>query len=197
MQEPMAVRVATTRRAPGSERWLPPAVIATTLVVVLPAVLVSLLVPSGSLALLALSLVLGVALSLAAASLGGAIWRRLPGPQDRVFADLMLWGWLRRSVAERPLAPAEKLLAADPAGAGWGRSGGPPGPRSAPAQTPRAPASRRCSTTAISWRGGTPPPRGARGASHATPSGRPRRWGCGPPTAPRSVPPPRRTTSAS
>ena len=113
----MAVRVATTRRAPGSERWLPHAVIATTFVVVLPAVLVSLLVPSGSLALLALSLLLGVALSLAAASVGGAIWSRLPGSQDRVFADLMLWGWLRRSVAERRLAQAEKLLGADPQGA--------------------------------------------------------------------------------
>jgi putative nucleotidyltransferase with HDIG domain len=96
---------------------LPHAVIATTFVVVLPAVLVSLLVPSGGLALLALSLVLGVALSLAAASVGGAIWSRLPGSQDRVFADLMLWGWLRRSVAERRLAQAEKLLGADPQGA--------------------------------------------------------------------------------
>ena len=93
------------------------AVIATTFVVVLPAVLVSLLVPSGSLALLALSLLLGVALSLAAASVGGAIWSRLPGSQDRVFADLMLWGWLRRSIAERRLAQAEKLLGADPQGA--------------------------------------------------------------------------------
>ena len=93
------------------------AVIATTFVVVLPAVLVSLLVPSGSLALLALSLLLGVALSLAAASVGGAIWSRLPGSQDRVFADLMLWGWLRRSVAERRLAQAEKLLGTDPQGA--------------------------------------------------------------------------------
>ena len=113
----MAVRVATTRRAPGSERWLPHAVIATTFVVVLPAVLVSLLVPSGRLALLALSLLLGVALSLAAASVGGAIWSRLPGSQDRVFADLMLWGWLRRSVAERRLAQAERLLGTDPQGA--------------------------------------------------------------------------------
>ncbi len=114
----MAVRVVTARRAPGSERWLPHAVIATTFVVVLPAVLVSLLVPSGGLALLALSLLLGVALSLAAASVGGAIWSRMPGSQDRLFADLMLWGWLRRSVAERRLAQAEKLLGADPHGAG-------------------------------------------------------------------------------
>ena len=72
---------------------------------------------AGSLALLALSLLLGVALSLAAASVGGAIWSRLPGSQDRVFADLMLWGWLRRSVAERRLAQAEKLLGTDPQGA--------------------------------------------------------------------------------
>ena len=42
----MAVRVASTRRAPRSERWLPHAVIATCFVVVLPAVLVSLLVPA-------------------------------------------------------------------------------------------------------------------------------------------------------
>ena len=97
----MAVRVATTRRAPGSERWLPHAVIATTFVVVLPAVLATLLVPAGSLASLGLSLLLGVALSLAAASIGGAIWSRLPGSQDRVFADLMLWGWLRRSAPIR------------------------------------------------------------------------------------------------
>jgi putative nucleotidyltransferase with HDIG domain len=86
-------------------------------VVVLPAVLISLLVPAGSLVLLALSLLLGVALSLAFAGIGGAIWSRLPGSQDRVFADLMLWGWLRRSVAERRLAQAEKLLGADPQGA--------------------------------------------------------------------------------
>ena len=47
-QGQMAVRVATTRRAPGSERWLPHAVIATTFVVVLPAVLVSVLVRWGA-----------------------------------------------------------------------------------------------------------------------------------------------------
>jgi putative nucleotidyltransferase with HDIG domain len=112
--DPMAVRIATTRRAPGSERWLPPAVVATTFVVVLPAVLVTLLVPSGSVVQMLLSLVLGMALSLLAATVGGAIWSRLPGSQDRVFADLMLWGWLRRSIAERRLAQAEKLLGSDP-----------------------------------------------------------------------------------
>ena len=55
-------------------------------------------------------------LSLAAATVGGAIWTRMPGSRDVVFADLMLWGWLRRSVAERRLAQAEKLMGDDVAG---------------------------------------------------------------------------------
>ena len=113
----MAVRVASTRRAPGSERWLPHAVIATCFVVVLPAVLVSLLVPATSVPLLVLSLLMSIALSLLAASVGDAIWKRLQSSQDLVFADLMLWGWLRRSVAERRLGQAEKLLGSDPNGA--------------------------------------------------------------------------------
>jgi putative nucleotidyltransferase with HDIG domain len=113
----MAVRVVTTRRVSGSERWLPHAIVATGFVVVLPAVVVSVLVPPDSLLLLALSLLLGIALSLVAASVGGAIWKRLPSSQDFVFADLMLWGWLRRSVAERRLARAETLLGSDPNGA--------------------------------------------------------------------------------
>jgi putative nucleotidyltransferase with HDIG domain len=113
----MAVRVLPTRRTSGSERWLPHAVIATGFVVVLPAVLVSLLVPAGSVPMLLLSLVIGIGLSLLAASAGGAIWKRLPGSSDLVFADLMLWGWLRRSVAERRLAQAETLLGSHPQGA--------------------------------------------------------------------------------
>jgi putative nucleotidyltransferase with HDIG domain len=113
----MAVRVLSTRRTSGSERWLPHAVVATCFVVVLPAVLVSLLVRPSSVLLLALSLALGMALSLLAAAVGEAVWKRLPSSQDLVFADLMLWGWLRRSVAERRLAQAEKLLGDNPAGA--------------------------------------------------------------------------------
>ena len=34
----------------------------------------------------------------------------MPGSRDLVFADLMLWGWLRRLRAERRLARAETLL---------------------------------------------------------------------------------------
>ena len=106
----MAIRIATTRRVSGTERWLPHAVLATAFVVVLPAVAVAAVVPPDNPVLLALSILAGIALSLAAASLGDAIWKRMPGSRDLVFADLMLWGWLRRSVAERRLAQAEKLL---------------------------------------------------------------------------------------
>ena len=59
---------------------------------------------------------MGIVLSLLFAGLGEAVWKRLPSSQDLVFADLMLWGWLRRSVAERRLAQAEKLLGDEPGG---------------------------------------------------------------------------------
>ena len=49
-------------------------------------------------------------LSVLAATVGGALWKRVPGSRDLVFADLMLWGWLRRLRAERRLAHAETLL---------------------------------------------------------------------------------------
>jgi putative nucleotidyltransferase with HDIG domain len=101
------------RRAPGRERRLPHALIATTLVVVLPALAVWAIVPRGGLVVLALSVPFGMLLSVAAAGLGGAIWKRTPGSSDVVFADLMLWGWLRRVRAERRLARAETLLGGD------------------------------------------------------------------------------------
>ncbi|HYH88096.1 MAG TPA: HD domain-containing phosphohydrolase [Solirubrobacteraceae bacterium] len=92
------------------ERWLPHVLIATAFVVILPALAVWTVIPPGHAALLAISVPLGMALSVAAATVGAAIWKRMPGSRDVVFADLMLWGWLRRSVAERRLAQAEKLL---------------------------------------------------------------------------------------
>jgi putative nucleotidyltransferase with HDIG domain len=96
--------------APRTERWLPHAIIATAFVVVVPALVVWMIVPSGEPALLALSVPLGMLLSVLAAALGGALWKRAPGSRDLVFADLMLWGWLRRLRAERRLAHAETLL---------------------------------------------------------------------------------------
>jgi putative nucleotidyltransferase with HDIG domain len=105
-----SVRVAPTQIAPRTVRWLPHAVVATAFVVGFPALVVWMVVPRGEPALLVLSVPLGMLLSLLAAAVGGGLWKRMPGSRDLVFADLMLWGWLRRLRAERRLARAETLL---------------------------------------------------------------------------------------
>jgi putative nucleotidyltransferase with HDIG domain len=109
MCEAMRFRFAM-RGAPSVERWLPLAIVATACVVVLPALAVWALVPPGDVAMLAVSLPLGMLLSVLVANLGTALWKRAPGSRDMVFADLMLWGWLRRSRTERRLVRAEALL---------------------------------------------------------------------------------------
>ena len=105
-----AGRDAPTQIAPRTERWLPHALIATAFVVLFPALVVWKVVPRGEPALLALSVPLGMLLSVLAAAVGTALWKRVPGSRDLVFADLMLWGWLRRLRADRRLARAETLL---------------------------------------------------------------------------------------
>jgi putative nucleotidyltransferase with HDIG domain len=105
-----AGRDAPTQIAPRTERWLPHALVATAFVVVFPALVVWMVVPRGEPVLLALSVPLGMLLSVLAAAAGGALWKRVPGSRDLVFADLMLWGWLRRLRAERRLAHAKTLL---------------------------------------------------------------------------------------
>lgn len=49
--------------------------------------------------------------SLALASAGAAVWSRHAASGDRVFADLMLWGWIRRKRADKRIADARALLA--------------------------------------------------------------------------------------
>ena len=53
---------------------------------------------------------MGVALSIAASWAGAAFWAARTGTGDRLFADLMLWGWVRRWRTERQLASAVRLL---------------------------------------------------------------------------------------
>ena len=110
MQLAMTSHRVALRRAPGTERWLPLALVATASVVIAPALAVWAIVPRGEAALLLLSVPLGMLLSVLAARLGTAVWKRAPGSRDIVFADLMLWGWLRRCRTERRLARAETLL---------------------------------------------------------------------------------------
>jgi HD-GYP domain-containing protein (c-di-GMP phosphodiesterase class II) len=90
-------------------RYLPLVLFATASVVVAPAVLVAALVPRGGSLLIVASTALAVAISVAIASAEAALWTRRSGSRDLVFADLMLWGWLRRCLAERHLARARAL----------------------------------------------------------------------------------------
>jgi putative nucleotidyltransferase with HDIG domain len=97
----------------GLKRCLPHAVLATAFVMVLPALAVWVVMPAGSPALLLVSVPLAMALSVGAATAGAAIWMRRPPSRDVVFADLMLWGWLRRFRTERRLAEAREVLGRD------------------------------------------------------------------------------------
>jgi putative nucleotidyltransferase with HDIG domain len=85
-------------------------VLATFAVAVLPVLLVSAAQALGALrstpATLGIAAVLSVAFSVA----GSALWSRRPESRDLVFADLMLWGWIRRQRTERRLADARRLL---------------------------------------------------------------------------------------
>ncbi len=76
----------------------------------LPALAVSVIETAGRPWLVVGSVLLAMALSVTAASVGSAIWMRTPGSRDLVFGDLMLWGWLRRLRAERRLSHAWELL---------------------------------------------------------------------------------------
>jgi HD-GYP domain-containing protein (c-di-GMP phosphodiesterase class II) len=91
-------------------RYLPLALLTTALVIVLPAALASAVVPRGSPLSIAASALAAVALSIAIAGAGAALWKRRPDSRDIVFADLLLWGWLRRCWAERRLSQARALF---------------------------------------------------------------------------------------
>jgi HD-GYP domain-containing protein (c-di-GMP phosphodiesterase class II) len=93
-------------------RYLPLSVLTTGLVIVLPAMLASAIVPRGTPLLIAALVGLAVASSVAFASAGAAVWKRQPRSRDLVFAELLLWGWLRRYRTERRLAQARDLHAA-------------------------------------------------------------------------------------
>jgi HD-GYP domain-containing protein (c-di-GMP phosphodiesterase class II) len=90
-------------------RYLPLVALATASVVVLPAVLVAVVVPRGGSLLMAASAASAVAVSVALASAEAALWKRRLRSRDLVFADLMLWGWVRRCWTERRLAQARSL----------------------------------------------------------------------------------------
>jgi putative nucleotidyltransferase with HDIG domain len=91
-------------------RYLALAIGTTVLVIVLPAALISAIVPRGGLLLMAVSSLAVMALSIAIATAGAALWKRHPRSRDVVFSELLLWGWLRRCWTERRLSQARELF---------------------------------------------------------------------------------------
>src|SRR4051794_41158576 len=84
-------------------------VVATSMVMVLPAVIVGALSALGAIPVPWAAVLLAVGLSLALTSAGSAYWRRHAGG-DVLFSDLLLWGWLRHRRMERRLGRADDLL---------------------------------------------------------------------------------------
>jgi HD-GYP domain-containing protein (c-di-GMP phosphodiesterase class II) len=91
-------------------RYLPLAVLTTSLVIVAPALLARTIVPAGGWAMTVLALIAAVLASLVLASAAAAVWKRRVQSRDVVFGDLMLWGLLRRCWTERRLSQARELF---------------------------------------------------------------------------------------
>ncbi|HEX5980221.1 MAG TPA: HD-GYP domain-containing protein [Thermoleophilaceae bacterium] len=85
-------------------------VLATLVVTVLPGLVAAALQATGVIHGWLPSAGIAVVLSMALAAVGSVWWARRPASRDIVFADLMLWGWLRRVRTERRLASARGLL---------------------------------------------------------------------------------------
>jgi putative nucleotidyltransferase with HDIG domain len=89
---------------------LPLSVFATLAVVAGPVILVAALVPHRGILWEALAVVLAVLGSVVIASVGARLWMRWPRSHEVIFAELMLWSWVRRFYAERHLARTRDLF---------------------------------------------------------------------------------------
>jgi putative nucleotidyltransferase with HDIG domain len=100
-------------RAPDgvrSGRYLPLSLAVTGVVTVLPLVLIAQLGPARTALAVALHVLLAVVLSILFARGLAALWSRHDQSSDLVFGDLLLWGWLRRVIAERRLDAATREI---------------------------------------------------------------------------------------
>ncbi len=112
------MRGRESSQSPVVRRQWPYVIVATGSVILLPPAAVSLLPLSRGLTSLLVSGVACLVVSLLVARLASSLWRRFPQSQDLLFADLLLWGWVRRLRTERRLRQARNLVdrgARDPA----------------------------------------------------------------------------------
>jgi HD superfamily phosphohydrolase YqeK len=94
---------------PRKSYW-PYMLLATFAVTVLPLLVVAAIQSTGGLGSTLSSVAAAAALSVGISVAGSALWTRHRGSRDVVFADLMIWGWVRRLRTERRLADAGELL---------------------------------------------------------------------------------------
>jgi HD-GYP domain-containing protein (c-di-GMP phosphodiesterase class II) len=102
-----ARRVSQPRRLIA---FLPLSILATLAVIVGPVAVVAAFVPDRGLLWALLAVLAVVAGSLAIATAGSWIWMRWPRSREMLFAELMLWGWIRRFWVERRLARTRDLF---------------------------------------------------------------------------------------
>lgn len=101
--------------APASEgvrvgRYLPLSLTVTAAVTALPLLIVAQLGPARSALAVAAHVLAAVALSVVLARLLAMIWTRSEWSSDLVFGDLLIWGWVRRALAERQLDATTRAL---------------------------------------------------------------------------------------
>ena len=94
-------------------RYLPQVAIATLAVAVAPVAVAWTLTSTGAVTSAVLGGAVALVLSLGVSWCGAAIWKKHPGRGELLFAELMIWSWLRRWMAELRLARASRILATD------------------------------------------------------------------------------------
>jgi hypothetical protein len=86
------------------------AAVATLLVAGCPVAIVWWLRASGAVSSAAVALLIGMALSLGVSYVGRVAWESLPGSDDLLFNELMIWGFLHRWQTQRRLASALDMI---------------------------------------------------------------------------------------
>ncbi len=98
------------------------AIIATSLVVVAPPMLVMWLQGVGFIDSTLLGVVGSVVGSMLASTLGATLWMQFARSNDVVFSDLLPWGFLRRVIMERRILNSAKLMKETDLSATWAAS---------------------------------------------------------------------------
>jgi hypothetical protein len=98
---------------PSPRSYLFHALVATLWVTAFPLLALRWLESSTGLESVLLSALVGVGLSTTAAIVGSMAWMRHPGSRDLVFADLMIWGLVRRWRSEKSIRDMSALLGCD------------------------------------------------------------------------------------